>query len=87
MAHTANKYDFYCARAPKCPHCGAIYRTDGDSPSGIYEDEAIVSVACEPCGKDFVVTVSLSFKYTSYTDEDAVGSDEFGPREATEATS
>lgn len=79
-------HSYYRERAPKCPHCGAIYRTDGDSPSGMYEDEAIVSVACGSCDKDFVVTVSVSFQYTSYTDEDAIFDDEFGPREAADET-
>ena len=81
MAYAANRYDFYRAKAPKCPHCGAVDKMD-DPIADLFQDEAIVSLDCEACGKSFHVTVAISFKYTSYADEHAVDADEFGPAPA-----
>jgi predicted nucleic acid-binding Zn ribbon protein len=79
-----NRYDYYHAKAPKCPHCGANDKME-DPLSDLFEDEAIVHLDCQSCGKDFVVGVSVSFKYTSYADDNAISDDEFGPaREPTE---
>jgi len=74
-------YSYYRERLPKCPHCGTVDRMD-DALSDLYVDEAIVSLDCPKCEKEYVVTVSVVPKYTSYVSEDALEADEFGPRKA-----
>jgi predicted nucleic acid-binding Zn ribbon protein len=77
-------YSYYREKRPKCPHCGVVDKMD-DPLSDLFEDEAIVSLDCQSCGKEYVVTVSVSFKYTSFPDMDAVEEDHFGPSEVSHA--
>ena len=76
------EYSYWRAKAPKCPHCGKDDRME-EPQSDLFEDEAIAQVNCQFCGKDFVVcvSVSVSWKYSSAVDEDAVSHDHWGPRE------
>jgi len=78
-------YNYWREKAPKCPHCGAVDKMT-DPLSDLFQDEAIVHLDCGSCGKDFVVCVNVSFKYSSAVDEDAVSDDHWGPREADAAT-
>ena len=74
-------YSYFRGRIPKCPHCGTEERMD-DPLSDLYVDEAIVTIDCPKCENEYVVTVSVVPKYTSYVNEDALQDDAFGPQKA-----
>ena len=76
-------YSYWRHTTPKCPHCGKLDEMD-DPLSDLFEDEAIVHLDCQFCGKDFVVCVSAKFEYSSAVDEDAASDDIWGPRVAAE---
>jgi hypothetical protein len=78
---TGDWLDFWGLNAPRCPHCGTEYDIAANDAWRLYE-EGEHEVECDGpnCGREFTVTVRVSYSFSTdeQPDEEEEESEEAG---------